>query len=68
MLTAMLMCCLVVSAGVDGDVDVCCLVVSAGVDGDVDVCGGVPLHCDSLQLLPQVLHQGGGRTGGLQVP
>ena len=53
MLTAMLM---------------CCLVVSAGVDGDVDVCGGVPLHCDSLQLLPQVLHQGGGWTGGLQVP
>ena len=41
--------------------------VSAGADSDVDMCGGVPLHCGGLQLLPQVLHQGGRWAGGLQV-
>lgn len=45
----------------------CHVVVSAGVDGDADVRGGVHLHGHRLQLLPQVLHQGGGRGGGLQV-
>lgn len=38
------------------------VLVTVGADSDVDLCGGLYLHRDSLQLLPQVLRQRGGRV------
>lgn len=38
------------------------VLVTVGADSDVDQCGGLYLHSDSLQLLPQVLRQRGGRV------
>lgn len=42
--------------------------LAAGADGNADQRGGLHLHGHSLQLLPQVLREGGGWFGGLQVP
>ena len=42
--------------------------LAAGADRNADQRGGLHLHGHSLQLLPQVLREGGGWLGGLQVP